>query len=83
MVEQFPQKFYGKQMAEERYNNFGVDLKEGREDTGWGKIDSLLMPIIDIQEEYSLPIQSPEALLYGLLKKRKALEGKSEQEIVN
>lgn len=82
MVRSFPRKFHGTAMTESEYGGFGVDLKEAGEGSRWGRIQSLLMPIIDIEEEYSLPIQSPEALLFGLLKKYKALEGREDEQQV-
>lgn len=80
MVESFPSGFRGKQMIEAAHNGFGVDLKEATGDTRWGGIDSVLMPIIDVGDEYSLPIQTPEALLRGLLKKYKSLEGQTAEQ---
>ncbi len=82
MVRGFPSRFYGKSMVESEYGGFGVDLKEAGEGSRWGQIQSLMMPIIDIEEEYSLPIQSPEALLQGLLKKYKALQGREDEQQV-
>ena len=82
MVRGFPRGFHGKSMVESEYGGFGVDLKEAGEGSRWGQIQSLMMPIIDIEEEYSLPIQSPEALLFGLLKKYKALQGREEEQQV-
>jgi len=82
MVRSFPRGFHGKSMVESEYGGFGVDLKEAGEGSRWGQIESLMMPIIDIEEEYSLPIQSPEALLQGLLKKYKALQGREDEQQV-
>ena len=82
-VAAYPERFYGKQMIEDKYDGFGLDVKLAGQDSRWGAIQSVLMPIEDIAENYALPIQTPEALLYGLLKKYKALEGKTaEQDVV-
>jgi len=81
MVSGFPSRFYGKSMMETEYGGFGVDLKEAGKKSRWGEIESLMMPIIDLEEEYSLPVQSPEALLRGLIKKLNALKGQEDERL--
>jgi len=73
--------FRGKKMTEADYKGHHIDIKEADEGSSkrWGSIDSLMMPVEDIAEEYHLPVQSPQALLAGLEKKRAAVAHSPEE----